>query len=527
MRCYLLILLSVICFSFFCHRASFAEEMPIIEEITITVSPVFDENNPKENNFLFRLVNKLHIDTKKHVIEKDLTFKKGDRLDMHLLDESERRLRRKRYFSDAVVKLANAATATATATSTEVSENTDVRYEKVNVDVHEVWTLVPKLTYSRAGGNTNYGYGLHDSNFLGLGKTIKVEHSARVERTSDLITYRDFNLGDNNELIASYSDNSDGRAQDFSVNKPFSSVRTPWSAGFAYLDFSQEDTLYNAGKEIERFAHTHTDYAVHYAINLPVSTDEKAQRLSIGVEDVGDEFMFVPEIVNGSSFNLPFDRNYQVVWIEYSHLSNRFVEKSNIQHINRIEDINLGSEWRIRVGSVTSATEPLDKTTQAKVEYTKAFELFESQMLLSQLSSTGFYSENKTTHSITQAQISYHWKNFSRGQFYIFSDQMYGENLFVDKPLELGGDTGLRGYPARFQAGNRLSLLTVEQRYYGVTEWFSLFHLGAAVFYDQGRVWGEASVPQTYQNTLRDVGIGLRISGTRTGGQDQGAQTGF
>ncbi|MBK8187468.1 MAG: hypothetical protein IPK77_09655 [Cellvibrio sp.] len=78
---------------------------PSIEEVEIIVRPVFDEANPKEDNWIFKLVNRLHINTKKQVIIKDLTFKTGDAIDVHLLEESERRLRHQRYFSDANISV--------------------------------------------------------------------------------------------------------------------------------------------------------------------------------------------------------------------------------------------------------------------------------------------------------------------------------------------------------------------------------------------------------------------------------------
>ena len=138
------------------------DSIPTIEEVTIIVHPVFDESNPKENNMLFRLINRMHINTKKHIIEKDLTFKNGEVLDKALLEESERRLRERRYFAKASV-------------ATVESESPENPQKQVQVDVKEVWTLIPKISYSNAGGNSHYGYGIHDSNFLGLGKTLVIE----------------------------------------------------------------------------------------------------------------------------------------------------------------------------------------------------------------------------------------------------------------------------------------------------------------------------------------------------------------
>ncbi|NIV16983.1 MAG: hypothetical protein GWN47_00915, partial [Woeseiaceae bacterium] len=45
----------------------------------------------------------------------------------------------------------------------------------------------------------------------------------------------------------------------------------------------------------------------------------------------------------------------------------------------------------------------------------------------------------------------------------------WGNGLDVDSLVELGGDTGLRGYPLRYQTGESKVLVTAEQRYF--TDW--------------------------------------------------------
>lgn len=288
---------------------------PVVEEIVITVHPIFDEKNPRENNTLFRFINRLHINTKSNVIEKDLTFKQGDKFDNHVLEESERRLRSRRYFASATVVAENG-------NSVKNSESG----RKVNVDVREVWTFVPKVTYSRTGGNNRYGYGLYDSNFLGLGKTLKVERSSSIERTSDTFEFRDPNFYDKKQLSLLYSNNSDGFAREFHLSNPFRSVKTPWAGGFDFQEFSREDTLFSAGKEAVRFSHDNNYYSLFYGIRLDSSNDERTHRLSYGLDKTSDFFIAVPNTDESMPFKLPFDREYSVAWVEYSYLHSRYVE---------------------------------------------------------------------------------------------------------------------------------------------------------------------------------------------------------
>ena len=92
-----------------------------------------------------------------------------------------------------------------------------------------------------------------------------------------------------------------------------------------------------------------------------------------------------------------------------------------------------------------------------------------------------------------------------------------GSDLDLDQQIWLGGDNGLRGYPIRYQNGDRRVLLTLEQRFF--TDWypFRLFRIGAAVFFDAGRAWSSNKAANESNRILRDVGFGLRIGSTRSG----------
>jgi outer membrane translocation and assembly module TamA len=83
--------------------------------------------------------------------------------------------------------------------------------------------------------------------------------------------------------------------------------------------------------------------------------------------------------------------------------------------------------------------------------------------------------------------------------------------------LLLGGDNGLRGYPLRYQAGEKRALATVEQRVY--TDWypFRLVRVGGAVFYDYGRAWSGVNQNVVNPGWLSDAGVGLRLAFDRAG----------
>jgi outer membrane protein assembly factor BamA len=484
-----------------------SNENRLIGSVSIDIHPIFDEANPKENNWLFKTVNYLHINTDESIIRKDLLFKEGDLYDEKLLQQSERILRTRRYLNYATITPQQECTLS----------------QKIKVDVREVWTLVPGATFARTGGNSKYSYGLSDSNFLGLGKTLEVKHTSTSQRTGNLFKYYDPNSGIlDSTVLLQYENNSDGIAKSAAFIKPFIAFETEWSAGISHDQYQQESVLYNAGEVANRFAHNNLNESIFYGIKIDTSNDETVHRIIAGYNRSQDNFL---PILSSSapSMLIPRDREFNYPWVEYQYIADDYLKANNIQQINRVEDINLGSEIRFRLGYASSRYSVYDKSIIFDSSYEKGVALNENHLLLASVSAGGYYGLGEFYNSKLHAKATYHWRNFNRGQFFVGITAARGNNLFQDSPFELGGDTGLRGYPAFYQAGDRLQLLTIEQRFFGEKEWLSLFHIGGAVFYDEGRAWGESAIPQSQTTRLRDIGIGLRISGTRTGNREEGA----
>jgi len=91
-----------------------------------------------------------------------------------------------------------------------------------------------------------------------------------------------------------------------------------------------------------------------------------------------------------------------------------------------------------------------------------------------------------------------------------------GSNLDADTQVLLGGDSGLRGYPLRYQAGTGRWLFTAEQRMFSNWFPFQLFNVGGAMFFDMGGVTGRDPLGSDPQGVLKDVGVGLRFGNSRS-----------
>ena len=138
------------------------------------------------------------------------------------------------------------------------------------------------------------------------------------------------------------------------------------------------------------------------------------------------------------------------------------------------------------------------------------YDLTKDSFVLGNLSASGRYAESGENQAVG-ASVRYYQRHGRHVVYYAAFAADAVDNPDVPGPLEIGGDNGLRGYPLRYQSGERRMLLTLEAR--GYTDWYPLrlFRVGGAVFYDTGRAWKGENPNTINGGWLRDVGFGLRL----------------
>ena len=103
----------------------------IIGRVEIATHNIFDEEDPRERNGLFKLADRLHIRTKHATIQAQLLFASGEKYLGRKLAETERALRLQPYVYDARI--------------------VPVRYADGKVDIRvttkDVWTLSPGISF--------------------------------------------------------------------------------------------------------------------------------------------------------------------------------------------------------------------------------------------------------------------------------------------------------------------------------------------------------------------------------------------
>lgn len=469
----------------------------VIGEVTLDRADVFDLTNPDENTWLYRAANRWHVMTREKTIRKQLLFGPGDLYDHRLVEESERLLRQNKYLFDAHIK----ATRTA-----------DGRVD-LTVATRDVWSLAPELSISRSGGETRTRIGLEEINLLGRGQRLRVLRDEDIDREENIVEFGDQHLGRSwVSLLARYADNSDGNTRLLSVVRPFYALDARWAAGgTAYAD-DRLDKLYQNGVAAAEYRHER-DYGMAFGGWSPGLRNGKARRWTIGV--VSDENRFSPPASSALPTVLPADRKLVYPFVGFELVEDGFVTTQNQEQMDRTEDFQMGLQVRASLGwADTSLGSDRDAAIFAG-SASRGFGSLDRTALLLAAHTRGRIESGDLADTLLSLDARFYHRQSEKRTFFASLSGTVGTALDIDNPIEIGGKTGLRGFPLRYQEGESKLLATIEQRYY--TDWypFRLARVGGAIFADVGRVWGDNALGRENREWLADVGFGLRLAMTR------------
>jgi len=473
----------------------------VVGNIEYDIYNVFDLENEEENNALFRAMNRLRFKTRESVIRKQLLFREDDTIVAQKLNETARILRTRSYLFDAEVKL----------------ENIDDDSADVRVVTRDVWTLVPDISLTRSGGQNESQIGLEEMNLLGRGHELKFNRTSDVDRDSTRLELSDPHLGRSwVQGTLRIADNSDGRSNLLSVNRPFVELDARWSAAFSAFDDTRRIPLYRLGEEAAEFERQTRRYAASLGWSRGL-VDNWAKRYTAGVVYDDNRFAEVPEPLPTLETVIPRNRELAYPFVGFEWIENRFEEAQNRNAMGRTEDFFLGTRVTGQLGFVSESFGADRNAVLVNGTYSTGFGSIDKTALFARASIDARIEDGRAVNALGTFSASYYRNQSEKRLFFASVSGTVGHALDIDNPVQLGGDNGLRGYPLRYQNGDSKVLLTLEQRYY--SDWYPwrLFRLGAAVFFDVGRSFGDSPIGEPNAGWLRDVGFGLRFAPTRGG----------
>lgn len=472
----------------------------VIDKVIIDPGNVFDLNNPKENSYFYRLTNKLHIRTRRHVVAQQLLFAQGDPFDPRLLRESERILRSNRFIQDAAIR--------------------PVVNSDGNVDVHvhtsDTWSLVPSFSFSRSGGKNDTKVGIREMNLLGSGIAVEAISASNVDRDSKFIKVFDPNVGDSwYQMRLRFENNSDGDSREVDFGKPFYSLDSKDANDLSIYDNTRIDSYYDLGKIVGEYAHTSNTYEVFKGWSNGLKNSWITRYIGGAKYDEQAFTAVVDSDYPGST--IPEARKLVYPYFGIEWIQDDYEKAHNFDQIGRVEDRFVGTRVAARVGPALAAFGSDRNAWMISVSADKGLGDSRRTSWVLSGSFASRYESNGFQDLLLDTTARLYKRQSDKWLFYSSLNGIYGRNLDLDHQVLLGGDSGLRGYPLRYQAGSSRGLLTLEERFF--SNWFPLrlFHVGGAVFFDVGRTWGESAFDATNLGWLKDAGVGLRIGSTRSG----------
>jgi hypothetical protein len=469
----------------------------LIRSIDVRQLPIFDDE-PGVPAF-YRWADRLHVDSRDSAIEPHLLFRAGDPVSQRQIEETLRNLRNLRYIREPLVRTVDCRDGAAS----------------LLVSAREVWTTNPGISFERAGGKNSAGIKLEELNLLGHGKELALELSNDSDRSSYTVHWRDPDVGGSRWVDdIAFRDSDDGQGWSFRLERPFYSLDSRWSAGLAVRREEAVEPVYRLGEKVAGYG-LQSDFAeIRFGISEGLQGGW-AHRTIFGLRREHTRF----DVAAGepAPVALPEDRRLDYPFVRFEAVQDDFDTTRNRDQIARTEDRQFGLNLAVELGWSAPALGADRNAALLHADLGRGWRLGLDDTLFLNAGLTGRVEDGSATDAIVDASARYYHPTGPNGVFFAGFHGASGHGLDADHELTIGGDSGLRGYPLRYQAGSGTALATLEQRIYTRYSIWKIADIGAAVFFDVGRAFGRSPLgPAEDFGLLKDVGFGLRLGTTRS-----------
>lgn len=467
-----------------------------IGELKIIVLPIFNPHNPKEDHRLYRFANKINVGTRQRTVRRQLTIAAGTSLDPLKVNESERLLRDKPYFADAMIVPARVC-----------AERVDLL-----VVVRDVWTFAPAVSLSREGGEDSSSGGFSYGNVLGTGQDLSVSWSTDPERSSTAVWWQGSDLFGSRVIWQSaYVDSTDGDLRLADIERPFYQLDSRWSTGASWRRETREEDIELLDLLLNSYAHEQDHDSAFFGFSTGLQND-RVWRWRLGFTQQADRFY-----ATDPSSVVPLDQQLNYPWVSMESLSDEFWRGSNISVSHRQEDIPLGTRWFASVGVADTALDSSENAYPFALRLSHNRRGGDHHLVSLGLATQGRWrrDDEEWMSAFFTAEARYYYFISRRDRWFARLRFDAANNIREDEQLTSGGSEILRGYPRNSQRGDRRWLVTVERRHF--TDWhlYNLLRVGGAVYVDAGRTWDSRVPASQLGETLANAGVGLRFSSSK------------
>ena len=495
-----------------------------ISFIFIDNHSIFDTSDPGSDRrfaWAYRLANKLHVRTRRNVIERELLFGPGDCFDQYLLEETERLLRSYSFLSQ--VDLFGVP-------------QPDGSYHVI-VDTQDQWSTQFDLRLALEDGFQLEGFRLRESNLVGTGQELGLFYVDHDVTRDYGIAYSTPQLaGTRWDLAGALGRTRAGTLAHQVVAYPFVGEVGHWGArqsftredqffDYIMLDSTRSETLHLLLPVREKI----------FDVGLGLRLGERGNLTTLAAMISYEELTYpgVPQVVVGDNFDerVPADsllasllaqQTQQLGSIRFGLLLGQrniwWVKRRGYDSLRGQQDIPLGAEAAFAFArSIPSLERDDDLVASLRlftgIEYGPSLFLGRVRAdVRRDFDAVQAADEWKDLYA--EGEVLNYWKptKLPRHTFFLRATGTLGWNTRTPFQLTLGGDRNLRGYREERFPGGRRVIINAEDRIYFGWPWREVFDLGATLFVDAGRMW-PGDVPFGIDSGWRaSAGVGLRGS---------------
>jgi outer membrane protein assembly factor BamA len=465
----------------------------IIDSIEIDNRNVFNTSRFPYNNILFRTANKIHIVTRKHVIRRELLFKKGDKFNPELAEETARNLRLRYWLYDAWIE----------------TERLPNGHLLVRVKTIDEWSLRSWFKVRREANLTDYEFALEETNFLGLNQYLSFYYFVpATEHSYPQLDFRDQRfLGRPVTVELIYSNNPIGKFKQLLVGRPYYNQNQSFSyQAIAGRQGGRRDIHDNAAVLGSSEADGDMDQ-LHvenrwgsYSKKIGASLDYKYRYERITNRNLVDTTL--------APVNFPEDSLYHQLTLGVYATNIQFIRTSRINGFTIVEDIQTGQRLDLSFGRAF-APRSYSSFNQAELKASAGYR-GGPHLLLFSFDRSVWYRPGLTARRTSDLVLKYYNNGLSFFTLAFRGAYTSDRRARTEQAVLLDGDTGIRGYDRFFRTGDRAATLNLEGRFFSGLQILEVM-FGGAIFADMGQSWKPNEVVKIYMPHW-SYGVGLRIS---------------
>ncbi len=511
-----------------------------VASIRFQIKDAFEgaESHTEAEDLLFKVGNKLHINTRESTIRRRLLFREGDTITADLLRETEKNLRGEEFLADAIL---------------EVKRQADSSLI-IQVTTYDQWTAVPAIGITKKQKEWVWWFGPVESNLIGTGQRLGFFVSHDLERDSRWIDFNNSALTKHKIRFSSqYAWLSDGYSYAITAQRPLLTRTDHWGFSLSSTGMESSENYYLSGNDLDRLDRegksnaltrqlfgktnllgqwgrvgTHRAYAgITRSFGYQTKTSitpyfERKDRYDAGVFKTA--YVRVDSLRKKSVWDslgltrpaLPLNlREDEILGISLSLYRYQYKTVQNFRNLKWSENLETG--WRLSSSLGRNQNWLKAKNDDWVLSHSLVYnDAWMNTFFVNTNASLKYFFSPKGNFAdgTTSENLEVQWKPM------LFTSSVISgqyDHLFANtgsQLLPLGEESGLIGFPNFYYSGKARFLGSIEQRF------FPPFEMGTvvpalAVFLNAGNTFS------SYETVdLRDLhyalGLGLRLGATRS-----------